>query len=133
MQIPSRPTDAGTDPGGRPSALSRRGLLKGTAVAVGAAAVGIGAPGAAAAADASVTATAPDGSTTITMSLTGGALSWSAKRRGASVVNASALGLKLTDGTMLGRSGTVVTNYQHWTVDTTWSPVYGRNATVRDW
>lgn len=33
---------------------------------------------------------------------------------------------------MLGRSGTVVTNYQHWTTDTTWTPVYGRNATVRD-
>ncbi|MDQ0688645.1 alpha-glucosidase [Streptomyces achromogenes] len=133
MRIPSSPIDAETDPGGRPPALSRRGLLKGTAVAVGAAAVGVAATGTAAAADASVTASAPDGSTTITMSLTGGTLSWSAKRRGASVVNTSALGLKLSDGTMLGRSGTVVTNYQHWTVNNTWSPVYGRNATVRDW
>jgi len=99
---------------------------------VGAAALGAGAAGTAAAADASVTATAPDGSNTITMSLTGGVLSWSARRGGAAVVDASALGLKLSDGTMLGRGGTVVTNYQHWTVDTTWTPVYGRNATVRD-
>ncbi|MGW2724393.1 glycoside hydrolase family 97 catalytic domain-containing protein [Streptomyces sp. NPDC001492] len=121
MQLPAR-------------SVSRRGLLKGAAVAVGTAAAGIGAAGTAAAADdASVTATAPDGSTTITMSLTGGALSWSAKRRGAAVVGTSALGLKLSDGTMLGRGSTVVTNYQHWTTDNTWTPVYGRNATVRDW
>jgi alpha-glucosidase len=120
MQLPAR-------------SVSRRGLLKGAAVAAGAAALGIGATGTAAAADNSVTATAPDGSTTITISLTGGALSWSAKRRGSSVVDPSALGLKLGDGTMLGRSGTVITNYQHWTVDNTWTPVYGRNATVHDW
>src|SRR5689334_8981366 len=90
MQLPARP-------------VSRRGLLKGAAIAAGTAAAGIGATGTAAAADASVTATSPDGSTTITMSLTGGALSWSAERGGAVVVDASALGLKLSDGTMLGR------------------------------
>ncbi|MCD9875920.1 glycoside hydrolase family 97 protein [Streptomyces guryensis] len=120
MQVPARP-------------VSRRGLLRGAAVAAGAAAVAIGATGTAAAADASVTATAPDGSTTITMSLTGGVLSWSARRGGATVVDSSALGLRLSDGTMLGRSGTVVTSYQHWTTSNTWTPVYGRNATVRDW
>ncbi|NUP45613.1 MAG: glycoside hydrolase family 97 [Streptomyces sp.] len=120
MQVPALP-------------VSRRGLFKGAAVLAGAAAVGLGAEGTAAAADASVTATAPDGSTTITMSLTGGALTWSARRRGATVVDTSALGLRLSDGTTLGRSGTVVTNYQHWTTDNTWTPVYGRNATVRDW
>ncbi|MFF4256766.1 glycoside hydrolase family 97 catalytic domain-containing protein [Streptomyces sp. NPDC001663] len=119
MQVPARP-------------VSRRGLLKGAAVVAGAAAAGIGTTGTAAAADTSVTATAPDGSTTITMSLTGGVLTWSAKRRGATVVDTSALGLRLSDGTMLGRGGTVVTNYQHWTVDNTWTPVYGRNATVHD-
>ena len=119
MQVPVRP-------------VSRRGLLKGAAVLAGAATMGIGAAGTATAANASVTATAPDGSTTITMSLTGGVLAWSARRRGATVVETSALGLQLSDGTMLGRSGTVVTNYQHWTTDTTWTPVYGRNATVRD-
>ncbi|WP_316773413.1 glycoside hydrolase family 97 protein [Streptomyces sasae] len=120
MEVPARP-------------VSRRGLLKGAAVAAGAAAVGIGTTGTAAAADASVTATAPDGSTAITMSLTGGVLTWSAKRRGATVIDTSALGLELDDGTTLGRSGTVITNYQHWTVDNTWTPVYGRNATVHDW
>ncbi|MDX5567394.1 glycoside hydrolase family 97 catalytic domain-containing protein [Streptomyces sp. ID05-04B] len=117
---------------GSPGGLSRRGLLRGAAVTAGAAALGVSASGTADAADALVTATAPDGSTTITMSLTGGALSWAAARRGATVVDASALGLRLGDGTMLGRSGTVVTRYQHWTTDTTWTPVYGRNATVRD-
>ncbi|MFF4505776.1 glycoside hydrolase family 97 catalytic domain-containing protein [Streptomyces sp. NPDC001401] len=119
MQVPAHP-------------VTRRGLLKGAVVAAGAAAAGIGTTGTAAAADTSVTATAPDGSTTISMSLTGGALTWSARRRGATVVETSALGLQLGDGTMLGRSGTVVTNYQHWTTDNTWTPVYGRNATVRD-
>ncbi|MFI7407788.1 glycoside hydrolase family 97 catalytic domain-containing protein [Streptomyces sp. NPDC049627] len=117
---------------GSPGGLSRRGLLKGAAVTAGAAALGVGSAVTAAAADARVTATAPDGSTTITMSLTGGALSWAAERRGATVVDTSVLGLRLSDGTMLGRSGTVVTKYQHWTVDNTWTPVYGRNATVRD-
>ncbi|MDQ1021710.1 glycoside hydrolase family 97 protein [Streptomyces afghaniensis] len=117
---------------GAPGGLSRRGLLKGAAVTVGTAALGAGAAGTAAAADASVTATAPDGSNTITMSLTSGGLSWSAKRRGATVAGTSALGLKLSDGTVLGAAGTVITNYQHWTIDNTWTPVYGRNATVRD-
>ncbi|MEW2114690.1 glycoside hydrolase family 97 catalytic domain-containing protein [Streptomyces sp. NPDC005474] len=117
---------------GAPGRLSRRGLLRGAAVTVGAAALGAGAAGTAAAADASVTATAPDGSNTLTMSLTSGALSWSARRRGVTVVDTSALGLKLSDGTVLGAAGTVITNYQHWTIDTTWTPVYGRNATVRD-
>ena len=112
--------------------LSRRGLLKGAAVTMGAAALGAGAAGPAAAADSSITATAPDGSNTITMSLTSGALSWSAKRRGVTVVGTSALGLALSDGTVLGAAGTVITNYQHWTIDNTWTPVYGRNATVRD-
>ncbi|WP_405767268.1 glycoside hydrolase family 97 catalytic domain-containing protein [Streptomyces sp. NBC_01538] len=117
---------------GAPGRLSRRGLLRGAAVTVGAAALGAGAAGTAAAADASVTATAPDGSNTLTMSLTSGALSWSARRRGVTVVDTSALGLKLSDGTVLGAAGTVITNYQHWTIDNTWTPVYGRNATVRD-
>ncbi|WP_079085504.1 glycoside hydrolase family 97 protein [Streptomyces dysideae] len=117
---------------GAPGRLSRRGLLKGAAVTMGATTLAAGAAGTAAAADASVTATAPDGSNTITMSLTSGALSWSAKRRGVTVAGTSALGLKLSDGTVLGTAGTVITNYQHWTIDNTWTPVYGRTATVRD-
>ncbi|MCX5291932.1 glycoside hydrolase family 97 protein [Streptomyces sp. NBC_00183] len=124
--IPEQPST------GAPGRLSRRRLLQGAAVTMGAAALGAGATGTATAADASVTATAPDGSNTITMSLTSGALSWSAKRKGATVVDTSTLGLKLSDGTVLGAAGTVITNYQHWTTDNTWTPVYGRNATVRD-
>lgn len=123
---------SGSDASGLPGRLSRRGLLKGAAVTAGAVALGAGAAGTAAAIDTQVTATAPDGSTTITMALTGGALSWSAKRRGATVLGTSAVGLRLSDGTALGRSGTVITNYQHWTTDNTWVPVYGRNATIRD-
>jgi alpha-glucosidase len=48
------------------------------------------------------------------MSLIGGVLTWSARRRGATVVETSALGLQLSDGTMLGRGGTVVTTAPRW-------------------
>ncbi|MEU0026242.1 glycoside hydrolase family 97 catalytic domain-containing protein [Streptomyces sp. NPDC006335] len=110
---------------------SRRGLLKGVAATAAAAALGVAGTHPAEAADASVTATSLDGTTTITMSLTGGALTWSARRDGRTVVAPSALGLRLSDGTSLG-TDVVLTNYQHWHVDTTWNPVYGRNATVSD-
>ncbi|MET7698342.1 glycoside hydrolase family 97 catalytic domain-containing protein [Streptomyces sp. NPDC005485] len=110
---------------------SRRGILKGAAVTAAAAALGVGATHPAEAADASVTATSLDGATSITMSLTGGALTWSARRDGVTVVDTSAMGLRLSDGTTLG-TDVAVTNYQHWHVDTTWNPVYGRNATVSD-
>lgn len=65
------------------------------------------------------------------MSLTGGVLRWSAQRNGATVIDTSAMGLQLSDGTTLG-TDTALTNYQHWHVDTTWTPSYGRNATVSD-
>ncbi|MDF2263976.1 glycoside hydrolase family 97 catalytic domain-containing protein [Streptomyces coacervatus] len=110
---------------------SRRGVLKGAAVTAATAALGIGSTYPAAAADASVTATSLDGTTSITMSLTGGSLQWSARRNGATVVASSAMGLRLSDGTTLGTDA-VLTNYQHWHVDTTWNPLYGRNATVSD-
>ncbi|GAA3788131.1 glycoside hydrolase family 97 catalytic domain-containing protein [Streptomyces phyllanthi] len=116
----------------RVGALSRRRLLKGAAVTAGSVALGLGAAGVAEAADASITATSPDGKNKITMSLTGGVLQWSAKRNGTTVVAPSVLGLQLSNGTTLGRSSTTVTNYQHWTKDSTWTPVFGRNATVRD-
>jgi alpha-glucosidase len=110
---------------------SRRGVLKGAAVTAATAALSFGATRPAEAADASVTATSLDGATAITMSLTGGALQWSARRNGATVVESSAMGLWLSDGTTLGTDA-VLTNYQHWHVDTTWNPVYGRNAAVSD-
>ncbi|MFF4347369.1 glycoside hydrolase family 97 catalytic domain-containing protein [Streptomyces sp. NPDC001530] len=119
------------DRGGRPGALSRRGMLKGAAVTVGMAAVGLGATRSAYAADASVSATARMGGTSITMSVVDGALQWSVARGGKTVIDASALGLRLSDGTVLGSDVTVTEN-QRCTVHDTWSPVYGRNATVTD-
>ena len=110
---------------------SRRRVLKGAAVTAATAALGIASTYPAEAADASVTATSLDGTTSITLSLTGGSLQWSARRNGATVVASSAMGLRLSDGTALGADA-VLTNYQHWHVDTTWNPLYGRNATVSD-
>ncbi|MEU6198252.1 glycoside hydrolase family 97 N-terminal domain-containing protein [Streptomyces sp. NPDC047061] len=92
----------------------------------------VGTVSAAQAADMSITATSPDGKNKITMSLVGGVLQWSVKRDGTTVLDASALGLRLSDGTELGTGDASVTNYQHWTKDSTWTPVFGRNATVRD-
>jgi alpha-glucosidase len=86
----------------------------------------------AAAADASITATSPDGRNRITVSLTGGVLQWSAERDGTTVVGTSALGLQLSSGTTLGTGSTTVTNCRHCTEDRTWTPVFGRNATIRD-
>jgi alpha-glucosidase len=106
-------------------------VLKGAAAAAGATALGIGAASPASAADASITATSLDGSNTITLSVIGGALKWSAKRNGATVIGTSALGLALSNGTTLGTS-VQVTNSQQFSVDTTWAPVCGRNATVSD-
>jgi alpha-glucosidase len=110
-------------------------VLKGVAVTVGVAAAGIGATRPAHAADAAVGApasvTARMGGNSITMSVVDGALRWSAKRDGRTLTDTSALGLRLSDGTVLGGSVTVTRN-QHWTVHDTWSPVYGRNATVTD-
>ncbi|WP_217242908.1 glycoside hydrolase family 97 protein [Streptomyces sp. AC555_RSS877] len=120
------------DPG--EPALSRRGVLKGAVVTVGTAAVGLGTTQPAHAADAlagPVGATARMGGTSITLSLVDGALRWSAKRNGRTVIDTSALGLRLSDGTVLG-SDVTVTGNRYRTVHDTWSPVYGRNATVTD-
>ncbi|WP_416984686.1 glycoside hydrolase family 97 catalytic domain-containing protein [Streptomyces sp. T028] len=112
-------------------ALSRRGMLKGTAVTFGLAAAGLATTGPAYAADASVRATSPDGRTSVTLSVVGGALQWSVLRGGSQVIDTSALGIGLSDGTTLGTDVTVTQN-QHWTLNSTWSPVYGRNGTVTD-
>ena len=72
---------------------------------MGAAALGARAAGTAAAADASVSATARMGGNAITMSLVDGALRWSVQRHGRTVVDTSALGLELSDGTVLGSDG----------------------------
>src|SRR4051794_15333055 len=98
--------------------VPRRAVLKGATVIAGAA-LGLGtAPTAARAddraddgadaADASINAVSPGGITAIGLALVGGALRWSARRRGAKVVDVSGLGLKLADGTVLGAAGTVL-------------------------
>ncbi|PPS75251.1 MULTISPECIES: glycoside hydrolase family 97 protein [Streptomyces] len=123
---------------------SRRVVLKGAALTAGLAATGLtSAHPVYAAADpaASVDAdsrpgrpeqvTARMGGTSLTLSLTDGALHWSVRRDGREVLGTSTLGLRLADGTVLG--GDVrVTGERHRTHRTTWTPVYGRNATVTD-
>lgn len=118
---------------GRPGALSRRGMLRGAAAGVGMAAVGLGAtrPAFAAGADDRVSATARMGANAITMSVVDGALRWSATREGRTVIDTSALGIRLSDGTSLG-SGVRVLDGGLRTCHDTWFPVYGRNATVTD-
>ncbi|KOG11761.1 glycoside hydrolase family 97 protein [Streptomyces viridochromogenes] len=117
--------------GGGPGPLSRRGMLKGTAVTVGMAAAGIGAAQPAHAAASSCSATARMGGTSITLSVVNGALRWHAERDGRTVIDTSALGIRLSDGTVLG-SDVTVTGSGRGTVHRTWSPVYGRNARVVD-
>ncbi|AMW15131.1 glycoside hydrolase family 97 [Streptomyces qaidamensis] len=114
-----------------PATVSRRGILKGVIITAGTAAAGLGATWPAYAADASVRATSPDGRTVLTLSVVGGALRWSVLRSGTTVIATSPLGLRLSNGTTLGSNVTVTQN-QHWTINTTWNPVYGRNSTVTD-
>ncbi|MEV6790773.1 glycoside hydrolase family 97 catalytic domain-containing protein [Streptomyces sp. NPDC051320] len=110
--------------------MSRRGILKGAAVTASAAALGIAATRPAEAAGASVTAASLNG-TVIKMALLDGALQWSVERHGRTVIDTSAMGLRLSDGTSLGTDA-VLTGREHRHADSTWHPVYGRNATVSD-
>jgi alpha-glucosidase len=75
--------------------------------------------------------TSPDGSLSLTVSTDGGALTYSVARSGTVLVAPSALGLKLTDGSTLG-SNVTVTGVTELVNDTTWNPVWGADATVRD-
>ncbi|MCT9144947.1 glycoside hydrolase family 97 protein, partial [Streptomyces violarus] len=75
--------------------------------------------------------TARMGGTSITLSIAHGALSWSARRDGRTVIGASDLGIRLGDGTVLGSDARVIRT-QHGTRRSTWTPVYGRDATVTD-
>ncbi|AXE87347.1 glycoside hydrolase family 97 protein [Streptomyces sp. Go-475] len=116
-----------------PAPASRRTVLKGAAVTAGLAAAGLTAAGPAHAGDGgrAESVTARMGGTSVTLSLLGGALRWSARRGGRTVLDDSALGLRLGDGTVLG-DDVRVTGRRHRTRRTTWTPVYGRNATVTD-
>jgi alpha-glucosidase len=119
----------------RASAASRRVVLKSAAVTAGLAAAGIATTGPAHAADdprgAPKRVTARMGGTSITLSLVDGSLHWSARRDARTVIGTSALGLRLGDGTVLG-DDVRVTGERYGTHRTTWTPVYGRNATVTD-
>ena len=112
---------------------SRRVVLKGAAAGAGLAAAGIATASSAHAADGDrpESVTARLGGTSITLSLAGGALRWSARRGGRTVIGTSALGLRLGDGTVLGND-VRPTGHRHRTHRSTWTPVYGRNATVTD-
>ncbi|MER6712990.1 glycoside hydrolase family 97 catalytic domain-containing protein [Streptomyces sp. NPDC000877] len=116
-----------------PAPASRRTVLKGAAVTAGLAAAGLTAAGPAHAGDGgrAESVTARMGGTSVTLSLLGGALRWSARRGGRTVLDDSALGLRLGDGTVLG-DDVRVTGRRYRTRRTTWTPVYGRNATVTD-
>ena len=54
-----------------------------------------------------------------------------AARDGTPVVESSALGLELGNGTVLG-SNVTIAEFQHWHVDATWSPTFGRNASITE-
>uniref|UniRef100_UPI0031DB8B4B glycoside hydrolase family 97 protein n=1 Tax=Streptomyces hawaiiensis TaxID=67305 RepID=UPI0031DB8B4B len=127
---------------------SRRVVLKGAALTAGLAATGLAAarPGYAATdpvhaptdpADAGSRPGRPErvtarmGGTALTLSLVDGALHWSVRRDGRTVLDTSALGLRLADGTVLGGDVRVIGDRRR-TRRTTWTPVYGRNATVTD-
>lgn len=125
--------------------VPRRAVLRGAAALAAAGAVSLGTAATVARADsrdggdggggvtdASINAVSPGGVTSLALALTGGVLSWSARRKGTTVVGPSQLGLKLADGTVLGAAGTVLTGFQHGRFEDTWQPVYGRNATVSD-
>ncbi|MET9970937.1 glycoside hydrolase family 97 catalytic domain-containing protein [Streptomyces sp. NPDC006356] len=133
MRSPQDREEPTADSAGTSAALSRRRMLKGSAVGVGLATVGIGAAGPAQAVEArrSCSATARMAGNSITLSLVDGTLHWSAERHGRTVVDTSALGLGLSDGTVLGGDVTVTGSRQE-NVHRVWSPVYGRNARVVD-
>ncbi|MGK5694306.1 glycoside hydrolase family 97 catalytic domain-containing protein [Streptomyces sp. URMC 128] len=119
----------------RRAPASRRVVLKGAAVTTGLAAAGIATTRPAWAEDdrqdRPKSVTARMGGTSVTLSLADGALRWSARRNGRTVIDTSALGLRLGDGTVLGADVRVVRE-RYGTHRTTWTPVYGRNATVTD-
>jgi alpha-glucosidase len=114
---------------------ARREVLKGAAAGAGLAAAGVVMTRPAYAAGSRPgrpeSGTARMGGTSITLSIAHGTLSWSARRDGRTVIGASALGIRLGDGTVLGSDARVIRK-QHRTRRSTWTPVYGRDATVTD-
>ncbi|GAA0588895.1 glycoside hydrolase family 97 protein [Actinomadura livida] len=75
--------------------------------------------------------TSPGGALSLTVTVDDGRLRYSVRRAGTVLVEPSALGLRLTDGTTLG--GDVrITATRTRTSDTTWKPLWGADSTVRD-
>ncbi|WP_052850170.1 glycoside hydrolase family 97 protein [Streptomyces avicenniae] len=75
--------------------------------------------------------TSPDGTLTLAVSVLDGRLTYGVSRAGAVLVAPSGLGLRLTDGTLLG--GDVrITGHRTRSHDSTWRPVWGADAEVRD-
>ncbi|ANS66664.1 glycoside hydrolase family protein [Streptomyces lincolnensis] len=124
--------DQNQDGTGRPRPISRRKVLKRAALTTTLTAVGLGAARPAHAAEqGALTTTARMAGTSLTLTLRDGTLHWSAHRNGKTVIDTSALGLRLADGTVLGTDVTL-TGTHRGTVHRTWKPVYGRNARVTD-
>lgn len=126
--------------------ISRRSVLKGMAAATaagigvaGGAGSALAAPGATAAPDATAAPSPPEGGITAnspghrsTVSISPAGLTWSANYDGAPVVEAgSGLGLVLESGQVLGPDAQV-RKVAHRQVDTTWRPLYGRQAVLPD-
>lgn len=87
--------------------------------------------GATAADPPSTAVTSPDGSLSLRVSVHGGRLGYSVRRQGSVLVQPSALGLRLADGSTLGH-GVEVTGSRTIIGDTTWRPLWGGDAGVRD-
>jgi alpha-glucosidase len=73
----------------------------------------------------------PDGRLTVGVTTHDGQLRYSVRRGHRTIVLPSALGLRLADGSALG-TGVAVTRTATRTRDTTWQPVWGADARVRD-
>lgn len=103
--------------------------LVGLALVLTAGTAGVASAGPAAAAATKVSS--PDGRLTVGVTTQDGQLRYWVRRDGRTVVLPSALGLRLTDGSTLG-TGVTVSGTTTRARNTTWRPVWGADALVRD-
>jgi alpha-glucosidase len=80
---------------------------------------------------AAATVSSPDGRLTLAVATTGGWLGYSVTRDGRTLVQPSALGLRLADGSTLGHDVSV-TRVTTRTRNDSWRPVWGADSVVRD-
>jgi len=78
-----------------------------------------------------VALSSPDHRLTVGVTTRGGQLRYSVERGDRTLVLPSALGLRLTDGSTLG-TGVAIARTRTTSRDTTWRPVWGADAVVRD-